>query len=172
MWKRLSAELRHNVSPHKVTKLNINNGELSGKELADTFNKHFFNASNTMSNQLAQAEVLSNTTTGRSDDLWKIPSYRSFTFLNPVNKYEVITTIINLSNSTAKYIDGIQMKPIKYVAEFLAPCLTHLFNLCLIHAIFRCKMQVARVIVLHKKGDKNDTNNYRPVSIIPIFLKC
>lgn len=93
MSKRLNALLRH-VSPDKVTKLNINNAKFSGSKLANAFNKHFFN--------------VANTTTVRSD-LTKIPLYPSSNFLNPVNKYEVITTIIHLSNSTAKDVEGIQM---------------------------------------------------------------
>lgn len=32
-------------------------------------------------------------------------------------------------------------------------------------------MQIAKISVLHKKGDKNDLNNYRPVSILPVFSK-
>lgn len=30
---------------------------------------------------------------------------------------------------------------------------------------------MAKVLVLHKKGDKNDINNYRPVSLLPVFSK-
>ena len=33
-------------------------------------------------------------------------------------------------------------------------------------------MQVAKVIVLFKNGDKDDQSNYRPISILPVFSKC
>lgn len=37
--------------------------------------------------------------------------------------------------------------------------------------IFPKRMQIAKVSVLYKKGDKNDINNYRPLSTLPVFLK-
>jgi hypothetical protein len=31
--------------------------------------------------------------------------------------------------------------------------------------------KTAKVKPLHKKGDKHDMNNYRPISTIPVFAK-
>lgn len=59
----------------------------------------------------------------------------------------------------------------KHVADFIAPILTHIFNLCFVDAVFPVNMQVARVTVLFKKGDRNNLGNYRPVSILPVFSK-
>lgn len=32
-------------------------------------------------------------------------------------------------------------------------------------------MQIEKVVVLHKKGDRNDINNYGPVSLLPVFFE-
>lgn len=53
----------------------------------------------------------------------------------------------------------------------MTPCIAHIINLCISQGVFPLKMQTARVTVLHKKGDKNDVGNYRPVSILPVLLK-
>lgn len=84
----------------------------------------------------------------------------------------MVNIIHKLNTSTAKDIDGFQIKPIKYNSDLLAPILTHIFNQCLSQAVFPRKMQVARVTALHKKGSKNDIANYRPVSILPVMSKA
>lgn len=33
-------------------------------------------------------------------------------------------------------------------------------------------MQIAKVTVLYKKGDRNKFGNYRPVSVLPVFSKA
>lgn len=69
-------------------------------------------------------------------------------------------------------LDGIQVKPVKYVADIIAPTITHIFNLCLATSVFPEKMQIAKISVLFKKGDRNDLSNYRPVSVLPVFSKA
>ena len=32
-------------------------------------------------------------------------------------------------------------------------------------------MKIARVTPIHKKGNKNDVNNFRPISVLPFFSK-
>lgn len=59
----------------------------------------------------------------------------------------------------------------KHVAEIIAPILAHIFNICLASAVFPEKMQLAKVILLYKKGDRNVPGNYRPISILPVFSK-
>ena len=39
------------------------------------------------------------------------------------------------------------------------------------HSVFPVLQKTAKVKPLHKKGDKYDMNNYRPISIIPVFVK-
>lgn len=45
-------------------------------------------------------------------------------------------------------------------------------NTIIYQAVFPIKMQVARVTVIFKKGDRDDMGNYRPVSILPILSKA
>ena len=92
-------------------------------------------------------------------------------FLQPVTVQEVISTIANLKNSSSRDIDEIQIKPVKFVADIITPVLANIFNTCLTTSTFPIKMQIAKVAVLFKKGNRNELGNYRPVSILPIFSK-
>ena len=37
--------------------------------------------------------------------------------------------------------------------------------------VFPSRMQIAKVSVIYKSGEKNNLSNYRPVSVLPIFSK-
>lgn len=134
----------------------MNDVQLTGKSLADAFNQYFVGVSQPATVQNDVENVAHNSTS---------------IFLKPVIEAEVVNIIHNLKTSTAKDIDGFQIKPIKYTSDLLAPILTHIFNLCLCQAVFPRKMQVARVTALHKKGNKNDMANYRPLSMLPVMSK-
>ena len=157
LWKRLNSVLKQNAGTGKFEKMVINGSEVSGKPLADAFNEYLVNA-------VEKSPVF--------NDLKNFYYCGSSIFLDPVNDEEVIKLIRSLNNSTSKDIDGFQVAPIKHVVDILAPCLTHIFNLCLGQAVFPSKMQIARITVLFKKGDKNDMGNYRPISILPVLSKA
>lgn len=62
----------------------------------------------------------------------------------------------------------------KFVANTLAPILVHIYNSCLATSIFffPSKMQIAKVVMLYKKGNYDELGNYRPVSVLPILSKA
>lgn len=92
-------------------------------------------------------------------------------FLEPVDKNEIISIFSEINNSTSCDVNDIQIRPVKYVIDVISDVLAYLYNLCLQSAQFPSNMQIAKVTVLHKKGDKNDFSNYRPISILPVFSK-
>lgn len=157
LWDKLNMLLRRGNSRSCMSKLTIKGKDLQGAELADAFNTFFTNMS----------------TPGSSHNACQYMNRRNdrTLFLQPVTVQEVISTIRSLNNSSSRDIDEIQIKPVKYVADVIAPVLTNIFNMCLTTSIFPVKLQVAKVVVLFKKGNRNELGNYRPVSILPIFSK-
>lgn len=114
------------------------------------------------------------TTTGSADDACEYVKNRNVQslYLSPITAHEVSSTIKGIKNSTSCDVDGIQIRPVKEVSDVIAPILAHIFNVCLTKSVFPVNMQVAKVTVLYKKGDRNDLGNYRPVSILPVFSKA
>lgn len=92
-------------------------------------------------------------------------------FLKPVSEQDVYSVFSQLKNSFSRDIDGIKIRPNKYVLDILVPCITHIFNLCLSNAVFPERMQIAKVSVFFIKGDKNDVRNYTTISILSVFSK-
>lgn len=101
-----------------------------------------------------------------------MPNYNARLFFHPTNNVHEVTSIFQgLRNSRSQEADELQIKPIKYVIDLLAPILTHIYNLSLTTGVFPSRMQVAKVTVIYKNGDKNNFGNCRPVSVLPIFSK-
>lgn len=90
---------------------------------------------------------------------------------NCTDEPEVYRTFMSLNNSSALDIDNLQIRPIKFVLEYVAPVLVYIFNLAVESGEFPSQMKRSRVSVLYKGGDKNMLGNYRPISIIPVFAK-
>ena len=68
---------------------------------------------------------------------------------------------------------GVSNMIVKISATVLAPFLANVFNECFKEGIFPNSLKIAKVIALHKTGDKTDPNNYRPISLLPVikFMK-
>lgn len=106
------------------------------------------------------------------NDLSGIRPLEETIFLDAVNDNEVMHIFKQLNDTNSRDIDGLQLQPIKSAFDIILPCLMHIFNLCIAKAVFPSRMQIARVSVIFKKGDKNDDlGNYRPISVLPVFSK-
>ena len=58
-----------------------------------------------------------------------------------------------------------------YFKTLISNPLASIFNDCLFNGTFPTKFKIARVTPIHRKGKQNDVNNYRRISVLPIFSK-
>ena len=84
---------------------------------------------------------------------------------------DVISYIGSLKNKTSCGFDEISPQILKLSTPFIADSLTYLLNLCLSKNYFPDEFKYAKIIPLYKKGDSNDVNNYRPISLLPAISK-
>ena len=56
-------------------------------------------------------------------------------------------------------------------AGVIAPTLINLFNHCIKTSTFPKSLKMSEIVPLFKQGDIYSCNNYRPISLISIFLK-
>ena len=88
-----------------------------------------------------------------------------------ISEQEVLDQIKCLDIKKASGHDGISSRMIKEAGYTIVGSLTKLFNMSLENGKFPDNWKKANVIPIHKKGDKDNVNNYRPVSILPIVSK-
>ena len=81
---------------------------------------------------------------------------------------EIIDIIKDFENGKASDIPTILMKQ---SAKIIAPTLARLYNKCIDSGIFPQIFKTGKITPIHKKGNKELLENYRPVSVLPIFGK-
>jgi len=67
--------------------------------------------------------------------------------------------------------DNIPPYYLRIAANIISPYLHYFFEYSFNHGIFPENCKLAKVILLHKKGDKIKPTNYRPISILTCFSK-
>ena len=63
------------------------------------------------------------------------------------------------------------IKFIKIACDVIAPVLAKIFNMCVDECIFPENLKEGCVIPIHKKGDRSNSGNYRPISLLSPFSK-
>ena len=83
-----------------------------------------------------------------------------------------IDNVINkLKNKSSYGYDTISKKHIKYVRNILSRPLTLLIKQCIHTGIYPEQLKLSRVKPLHKRGDKTQFGNYRPIALLPSLSK-
>lgn len=152
-WNSINSILGRNSNLTNTIRLNPHCADISGK-----FNEHFLDS------------ATFNDTTG-GDYLNYLHNSPPFSmYLPPVSHNEIEKYICALNTDSSGY-DDIPPKVIKHSSALLTLPVTHIINLTFKTGIFPDKLKIAKVIPVHKKGDKTDVNNYRPISVLPAFSK-
>ena len=68
-------------------------------------------------------------------------------------------------------MDGISAKILKETVEQISTPLAHVFNMSLHEGIVHLEWKEANIILLFKKGSRNKSVNYRPLSLTSVICK-
>jgi len=140
---------------NKTRTLPSYNNELN---LANTFN-HFF-----VANSRCSHSDYSNYKPGFPSQL------NSFSCLD-ITSEEIQRCIKKLNAKVSPGFDQINAKTLNIVALFHSDLLANLFNNLLISGIFPDSLKISIVSPIFKKGDPEELQNYRPISVLPLLSK-
>ncbi len=76
-----------------------------------------------------------------------------------------------MPENNAVGLDKISSRLLRIAAPIISKPLTSIMNKSLQNGKFITEWKYAKVIPLHKSGPTIERNNYRPISILPIFSK-
>ena len=83
----------------------------------------------------------------------------------------VVSKINNMKENKSPGVDGISPKILKETVEQISTPLAHVFNMSLKEGSVPFEWKEANIIPLFKKGSRNKSVNYRPVSLTSVICK-
>ena len=83
----------------------------------------------------------------------------------------VASKINNMKENKSPGVDGISLKILKETLEQISTPLVHVFNMSLQEGIVPLEWKEANMIPLFKKGSRNKSVHYRPVSLTSVICK-
>ena len=104
------------------------------------------------------------------------PKINNTIFLSPVLPEDIEHLIKSMKTNKANGPNSIPTKILNLFKKEFSKPLSDIINLSFNQSVFPNLLKIANVIPIHKKGDKLDCNNYRPISLLSninkIYEKC
>ena len=166
IWHHLNCIVNRNKNKSNVnvSSLNTSSGVINDSEsIANCFNMHFSKVGETLSMSIGN-------NTGNFQQYLNPSSSNSFFFEN-ILPTEVYNTLCSLKNSKSPGPDLISSYVVKLSKDYICEPLCFLYNMSVLCGSFPSSLKISKVIPLFKKGNKHDVNNYRPITLSPIFSK-
>lgn len=158
-WTTIKEKTNARRAHNNVTAIHYNNDRLTDpNKIVNIFNDYFI-------------DLTTNISQTTSSDTKHIKTNPKTIFLTPTSPLEILKIVMSLKNSKSVGYDGIDTNTIKSCAKYICEPLSHIINLSFEEGHFPEKLKYSIVKPLHKKGDTCDLNNYRPITLIPIFSK-
>ena len=89
----------------------------------------------------------------------------------PISVNEILNTVNEFVDKKSTGSDDIPSILFKWAINIIAPKLAFIFNQLVDHGLYPEDLKIAKVTPLHKKGDKSDLDNFRPISVLTQFNK-
>ena len=162
MWKIVKNTTTSSRKPVENVVLKDSDREVDNPEtVASLFNEYFSRIAVNLTKDLKPTNSLS-----------RVPSKISDTmFVSETTTYEILKMIGKLKNKYSAGLDEFPDFLLKHCATAFIHPLTHIFNSSLLTGIFPDIFKTAKIKPLFKKGNKNDIQNYRPISLLSVFFK-
>uniref|UniRef100_A0A1B6LII1 Reverse transcriptase domain-containing protein n=1 Tax=Graphocephala atropunctata TaxID=36148 RepID=A0A1B6LII1_9HEMI len=165
IWDTINSERRRN----KQQDSGLHNLKIDGQIVTDPtavanhFNEYFSNAAENMLSKNSQTTVNS----ARTLSDIQVP----LTCFSTTSTNEIRKIINSLKPKSSAGLDEMSSNIVIYCCEeFIVP-LQHIINLSFQSGEFPTKLKIAKIHPLHKKGSKNEVENFRPISLISTFSK-
>ena len=133
-------------------------------DIANCFNNFFCNIGPSLANTIKTPPNKHFT------DYLKQNILTSFSF-ETISPEFTLKTIHKLKSKSSSGHDGISSIQLKYISSSIVNILTQIINQSLCTGIVPNSLKIAKISPIYKKGDPHITDNYRPISLLPVISK-
>lgn len=162
-WEIIKEVINKSPNSRNISEFIIEGNRVTNaNHIANAFNDFYLNIGTKISQSLPIIQKTFST--------FMPPSNPSTIFLRPTTCNEVMNLISEMKRKCPGW-DGLDATVIKETAPYFVDTLTSLINKSMAEGIFPTELKIAKVIPLYKNNDATLINNYRPVSILPLFSK-
>ena len=163
-WNVINKALGKEKQQTIVNKIIANNEVVTDKKLIpEFFNNYFVKVGSKLNSEF--------TTCDKKHIGKYIKKNEKSAFFKNISSNEIVEIVKDFKNNTSAGADGVDIRVVKGVINYVCDPLSAIFDKCLEFGIFPDKLKVARVVPVFKKGSKEILSNYRPISVLPIFSK-
>ncbi len=162
-WKTVNKILNRKQESREINCLETQRGQISHPaELAECFNNYFTDIGPDIAKNIDSGD--------RNFKDYITTTSSSFNF-QTVSESNVYRLLLSLNPRKSTGTDKIPAKIIRIAAPVITNSLTKTFNMAIISATVPSEWKIARVTPIFKNGPRNQLNNYRPISILPVVSK-
>jgi Notch-like protein len=141
--------------------------------IAESFNEYILSLANTInSNRLSNSNTCNSTDDVKTyDDYLSATQIRTFPTVtySLVSANEIVNVINKIKIANSYGYDEISVNILKNCIHYIVSLFTYIVDRSLITGIFPDHLKFAVVKPINKKGDRNNINNYRPISLLTSF---
>ena len=162
-WEILNNLMGRNTERRAIYEICVRDSKLTQtSEICEAFNEYFTNVGENIAAEIPQSD----------SDIQSFLSnnYPQSMFFTPVTEGEVIICLSKLKNSSPGP-DTLHPQLIKDNYHSLVKPIRHFINLSLHQGIVPDQLKKANVSPIHKGGDTESVNNYRPISVLNSLSK-
>ena len=135
-------------------------------EVAEVFNDYFINIASKLKEQVPNSDLKKLNNFIRSKVPNEIDFQIPFTIQTFIRKF-----LLNLNVRKSTGLDNIGPRILKLAANIITPSLEFIINKSISTGKFPSVWKEAKVKPMFKNGNKEDVNNYIPISILPTISK-
>ena len=159
IWHHINV-LLGNKSRVDMDSLKVDGSYIRDNEMVDYANSFFVNIANTLTANLQDGDF---------ESFYGRPNPNSFVFMQ-TSSCEVNGVIRSLKNK-GNGMHDISVLTIKKNLSIFSDHVTLLYNYSVETMTFPTMLKIARVVLGHKSGSKENIDNYRPISNLPVLSK-